>query len=691
MKRLAEACKAVFCSLVLAVIMPSGTANAFSPETLQSVVSVLPVWPGKPQGGTDLPPGTAPEGSGIVIAAGGYIATAWHVVEPSESVDVRLADGRILKARIVGHDAASDIALLQVEADLPPLQLAKTARLAEPVCAVSNAFGLDLSVTCGVVSALHVSSAGFNGVEDFIQTDASANPGSSGGALVNAEGRLVGMVAAIFASKGDTDVGINFAISAPLLQRVVADLLDDGKVAYVKPGWRLAALPLDARQDRAGALVQEVQPEGTAAVGGVQAGDVLTGIAGRVIKSPRDAISALALFKTGEKAKVTVMRGATPQMLTLYFVADDTTAQAAEPVLEKRPDCPYPEPVCNARQAVFPIESYDPLASAVRVGNDLLVTNRHVIVDRDKATVLTPNGPVEAVVVASSYRDDLVLLRTAGLPKNSVILTPESGQSGDYNSSSYFTIGADVARQQIRVFEPGTLILPPADGATYGRLHVTSRMQPGVSGGALVNERGQLAGIAVGGGEGRYEALPVIQITRLIAGTRDDNAALIQEKLGEALLACLKAVDAAREAERGKPFEPGLVASLTENCRMSENPGELLDAGRLLATGRATDAAIGIHEAAVARVPNSINARISLLVSLQLGGRFSDMLAHARWLLGVTPDDPQALRFAIQSGVWGGDPKLAEAAYQKLLKANPGQAQAARRFIDQAPPPPPRR
>ncbi|MEP3630367.1 MAG: hypothetical protein ABJN04_10220 [Hyphomicrobiales bacterium] len=117
----------------------------------------------------------------------------------------------------------------------------------------------------------------------------------------------------------------------------------------------------------------------------------------------------------------------------------------------------------------------------------------------------------------------------------------------------------------------------------------------------------------------------------------------------------------------------------------------MVNAGRLLGIGRATNEAIKLHEAVVTRVPNSINARLSLLVSLQLGGRFMEMLPHARWLMDVIADDPQALRFAIQSGVWGDDKALAERAYAKLLKADPRQAQAARRFIDNAPPAPPRR
>ena len=185
-------------------------AQALPADTLKSVVSVLPVWPGRPQGGTGGRPGVAPEGSGVVLRPG-HIATAWHVVKPARRIDIRLSDGRILPARLIARDEASDIAVLGVDAALPPIGIAPAPRLAQPVCAVGNAYGLGLSVTCGVVSALNVSNAGFNPVEDFVQTDAASNPGVSGGALVDSEGRLVGMMSAIFASGSDTNIGVNFA------------------------------------------------------------------------------------------------------------------------------------------------------------------------------------------------------------------------------------------------------------------------------------------------------------------------------------------------------------------------------------------------------------------------------------------------------------------------------------------------
>ena len=678
-------------------LQPASAQNIIPEEAFQSVVSVLPVWPNQPQGGTGARAGTAPEGSGVAINGEGLIATAWHVIAPARRIDVRLHDGRILPAELLGKDEASDIALLKVNADLIPFKLADEPALSSSVCAIGNAYGLDLSVTCGVVSAVRVAHAGFNTVEDFIQNDAASNPGSSGGALVNKAGELVGMLSAIFASKADSNVGVNFAVSARLLNRVTTDLEQNGSVDYVRAGWQVTRLRGPDAARFSGALIRSVIDGRVAETSGLLAGDIITRINGRLIRRPQDVRSELALVRKGTEAKVQIIRKGRQITASLFFEDEEKNNAPSEnsqqlPIGRSTdPDCPHPAAVCLTRQAVFPIESFDPIASAVRIGPDLVVTNRHVIGDKTTANILTPSGPVKGDVIASSYKGDLALLRVSGLPKDGLILKPADGQAGQYEQGIYFAIGADAARQQVRVFDPGKTILPPANGAPFGRHHVTSRMQPGVSGGALVNAKGELAGIAVGGGEGRYEALPLPHVNQLIAGIDTDDAPSIQLKLGKAFVRCVVAVDAARETPRGQAHDAAVVETMTEYCLTSENPGQMINAGRLLGIGRATSEAITLHEAVVARVPNSINARLSLLVSLQLGGRFKEMLPHARWVFNVLGNDPQALRFAIQSGVWGDDKTLAESAYTKLLEADPRQAQAARRFIDNAPPAPPRR
>ncbi|HMA16016.1 MAG TPA: trypsin-like peptidase domain-containing protein [Kiloniellaceae bacterium] len=294
--------------LLVALALPSPAA-AFDAGVLQSVVSVLPVWPGQPQGGQpDLPPGVAPEGTAVAVAPGGYLATALHVVDKALSVTVRLPDGRHVDAEVVGKDGASDIALLKVAADLPPLSYAPEPALGAPVCAVGNQFGLDLSVTCGVVSALHRAGTGFNPIEDFVQTDAVVNPGASGGALVDAEGRLVGLLSAIFTMESDANIGVNFAASAALVRRVTEDLRAYGEVRRGKPGLGLADLTPGERAALAGVRVRGVQPGGAGEAAGVRAGDLIAAVDGRPVRKLAEAVAAIQLKRPGEAVRLTLQR-----------------------------------------------------------------------------------------------------------------------------------------------------------------------------------------------------------------------------------------------------------------------------------------------------------------------------------------------------------------------------------------------
>lgn len=295
-------------------------AQAFEPEVLDSVVSVLPLWPGHAQGGApNLPPGAAPEGTAVAIRAGGYLVTALHVVDRAVEISVRLPDGRQVAAQLIGRDRASDLAVIKIEADLPLLEDAPEPALGAPVCAVGNQFGLNLSVTCGVVSALHRSGTGFNPIEDFVQTDATVNPGASGGALVDGQGRLVGMLSAIFTKNSDADIGINFAASIQLVQRVVADLIAHGRVIRARSGLRVADLEKDERATFAGARVAAVTPGGAAEQAGLLAGDLVMSIDGRRVRKASDVTSAFSLRRPGESAMVTVLRGDQRETIALIL------------------------------------------------------------------------------------------------------------------------------------------------------------------------------------------------------------------------------------------------------------------------------------------------------------------------------------------------------------------------------------
>jgi len=283
-------------------MLATAPAAAFDPSALESVVSVLPDWP------ADQPLPERPEGSGVAVLAGGYIATNGHVLGAANSVRVRLADGRILAAEIVGVDRLTDIALIKAPVDLPLREIAAPPPLGATVCAIGNPFGLGLSVSCGVVSAVHRTGTGFNPIEDFIQTDATVNPGASGGALLDADGRLVGMISAIFTKGADADIGVNFAASAELVMRVVEDLAQYGRVIRAKTGLRVADLDEAVLAMHTGARIVRVEPGGSADAAGLAAGDVITAIGSRAIRRASDVTSALHMHRPGARVDITYLR-----------------------------------------------------------------------------------------------------------------------------------------------------------------------------------------------------------------------------------------------------------------------------------------------------------------------------------------------------------------------------------------------
>ncbi len=303
-------------ALVLALSAVPGLA--FEARVLESVVSVLPLWPGHKLGGSPgTPSGSAPEATAVAVLPGGLLATALHVVDRAEAITVRLADGRRTAAELVGADRASDIALLRIPIDLPVLEIGPEPALGAPVCAVGNAFGLDLSVTCGVVSATRRSGVGFNPVEDFIQTDASVNPGASGGALVDREGMLVGLLSAIFTKEADADIGVNFAVSSALLMRVAEDLAAHGRVLRPRSGFRVEDLDPARASEVVGVRVVAIEPGGAGEAAGLAEGDLVTAIAGRRMRKASDATAAIQLQRPGDRVALEVLRDGAQETLSL--------------------------------------------------------------------------------------------------------------------------------------------------------------------------------------------------------------------------------------------------------------------------------------------------------------------------------------------------------------------------------------
>jgi len=259
-------------------------------------------------------------GSGVVIdAAKGYVLTNHHVVGGADDITVTLQDGRDVKAKLIGSDPDTDVALLQIPAErLQALPIADSSqlRVGDFVVAVGDPFGLGQTATSGMVSALGRSGLG-KGFQNFIQTDASINPGNSGGALVNLRGELVGINSMIFTPSGG-NVGIGFAIPTDLATGVMKQLLAYGKVRRGNLGVEVqditpriaSALGL---KDTVGAVVTRVNAGSPAEGAGLETGDVLVAVDGKPVRSAQDVRNAEGLLPLGAKVKLGVKRDGAPR------------------------------------------------------------------------------------------------------------------------------------------------------------------------------------------------------------------------------------------------------------------------------------------------------------------------------------------------------------------------------------------
>lgn len=253
-------------------------------------------------------------GSGFIINPTGHILTNNHVVEGATEITVKLADGRELAASVVGRDPKTDIALLKVEATgLPTIALGDSSELkvGEPVMAIGNPFGLEQTVTTGIVSATG-RVIGQGPYDDFVQTDAAINPGNSGGPLLNARGQAIGINAAIFSQSGGS-VGIGFAIPSNQAKTVATQLAASGHVSRSWLGVSIQPLTPELVKgfglpDGRGALVAGVSDDSPALKAGIKAGDVLTEYDGHKLARSEDLPRLVAETPAGREIQVTVVR-----------------------------------------------------------------------------------------------------------------------------------------------------------------------------------------------------------------------------------------------------------------------------------------------------------------------------------------------------------------------------------------------
>ena len=270
-------------------------------------------------------------GSGVIISTDGYIVTNNHVVEEADELMVKLNDNREFKARIIGMDKNTDLALIKIEGeDLPAISIGNSDNLkvGEWVLAIGNPFSLTSTVTAGIVSAkARTLGASAEGIESFIQTDAAINPGNSGGALVNARGELVGINAMIYSQTGSY-AGYGFAIPTSIMNKVVDDLKKYGTVQRALLGitGQDVSIYIDAQKAKGndvdlgtvtGVYVAEVSADGAAAAADLKAGDVILSIDGKTIDKFGELQEALVNHRPGDKVTVTYIRDKKKHTATL--------------------------------------------------------------------------------------------------------------------------------------------------------------------------------------------------------------------------------------------------------------------------------------------------------------------------------------------------------------------------------------
>ena len=254
-------------------------------------------------------------GSGVIISPDGYLLTNNHVVEGADEIEVVLNDSRRARAKVIGTDPESDLAILKVELDrLPVITLGNsdTLQVGDQVLAIGNPFGVGQTVTSGIVSALGRNQLGINTFENFIQTDAAINPGNSGGALVDVNGTLMGINTAIYSRSGGS-MGIGFAIPVSTAKQVLESIVKDGVVTRGWIGVEPAELSLELMETfgvkaKKGVLITGVLQNGPAAQSGIRPGDVITQVAEKKVVSVSELLSSVAALKPGVAAKVRLQR-----------------------------------------------------------------------------------------------------------------------------------------------------------------------------------------------------------------------------------------------------------------------------------------------------------------------------------------------------------------------------------------------
>ena len=372
----------------------------------------------------DVPPDTGPRerpfqsaGSGVIFdAKAGYILTNAHVVENATEITVTLQDGRDVKAEVLGSDAPSDVAVLKVKPEgLSQIALGDSAKVevGDFVVAIGNPFGLQHTVTSGIISGLSRSGINPDGYEDFIQTDASINPGNSGGALVNLRGELIGINTAILSRSGG-NIGIGFAIPVNMARSVMEQLIKFGSVKRGQLGVSMYTVTPDIAHslglnNAVGALVSQVVEGSPAEKAGIRTGDVITSVNGQPVKSNSELRNSIGLRRVGDKVDIGLVRDGKPLKVTAVIADTATEAPGGAASIHKSFEGATLSDAPEAGGAlVRSVESGSAAAQAVLRAEDVIVSaNRGRVGSVRK---LRERARGAAVLVLEVRRGNTVLL-----------------------------------------------------------------------------------------------------------------------------------------------------------------------------------------------------------------------------------------------------------------------------------------
>jgi len=327
-------------------------------------------------------------GSGVIVDAdNGYIITNHHVVDGADEIEITLFNDRTLNAEIIGSDPGTDIAILKVEEDglvELPIGDSDVLQVGDFVIAIGNPFGLQHTVTSGIVSALGRFGLNPDGYEDFIQTDASINPGNSGGALVNLRGELVGINSAIISRSGG-NVGIGFAVPSNMANAIMRQILEFGEVRRGLLGVQISTVDEDTAEalgldDVRGALVQSVNPGSAAEAAGIEVDDIIVEANGEKIASGTELRNTIGLLRAGEEVKIRLLRNGRERTVTA--ILDDRNAMMSSagadlhPGLEGAEFAPGTGPASDGVEVVS-VEAGSPAAQrGLRPGDVIIEVNR---------------------------------------------------------------------------------------------------------------------------------------------------------------------------------------------------------------------------------------------------------------------------------------------------------------------------